>query len=108
MAGNDGAEIDELVYYLQGMVADGDCWCGADILAHDVGFLQADGEDELCACLCDSGDESLKSILRMNSERVAVCKEHLTDEQETALKRDRLKRLPSVLVWRKTPSSDSR
>ena len=53
------------------MVADGDCRGGADILAHDVGFLQADGVGELCACLCDSGDESLKSI-------VAVCKEHLT------------------------------
>lgn len=68
------------------MVADGYCRGGADILSHDVSFLQADGEGELFACLCEAGDKSFKSILRLSSESGVVCKEHHTDE-------------PSVHLW---------
>jgi hypothetical protein len=37
---------------LQGVIANSSCRCSADILSHDVGLLEADGETKLYARLC--------------------------------------------------------
>lgn len=38
VTGDGVAEVGELVYHFQGVVAEGDCRGGVDILAHDVFF----------------------------------------------------------------------
>ena len=44
---------------LKGVVTDGDLSSIADILTHDVGLLQANGEAELCASVHEAGYKPL-------------------------------------------------
>ena len=59
VAGDIGAQVGEVVDDLKGVVADEDLRSAADVLAHDVGLSQADGEVELGAGLSEAGDKSL-------------------------------------------------
>lgn len=52
--------IDELVGDLKLLIINADkCWC-KDILAHDVGLLDADGQTELPAGLSEPVHQTLK------------------------------------------------
>ena len=42
VVGGCGAKVGEFVDNFQDLFVDGDCWNGVDMLAHDVGFLQAE------------------------------------------------------------------
>ena len=54
-----GAQVDEVVDNLKGVVADGDLRSAADVFAHDVGLLKADGEAEVGAGVSEAGDKPL-------------------------------------------------
>ena len=41
------------------VVANGDTWCAADVLAKDVGLLETDGETKHATSVCGGADESL-------------------------------------------------
>ena len=49
----------KFVHDLKGVVADGDLRSAADVLAHDVGLLQVNGEAELGAGVSKAGDKPL-------------------------------------------------
>ena len=54
VAGDCGAKVGEFVDNFQDLFVDGVCWGGVEFLAHDVGFLQADGEEEFSACIYEA------------------------------------------------------
>ena len=49
----------EVLHYLKSVVADGDAWGDADVLATDVGLLETDGETKIATSLCEGAGESL-------------------------------------------------
>ena len=49
MACHTRPEVSEIVNEVKGMAIDGDVRVCSDVLSHDLGFLQADGESELFA-----------------------------------------------------------
>ena len=53
------AQVGEVVDNLKGVVADGDLRSAVDVLAHNVGLLEADGEAKLSAGVSEAGDKSL-------------------------------------------------
>ena len=67
VAWNGGAEVDELDLHFQIVLSDFEFRRNIDILAYDVCFSQAFGEEELRRCIRKVGDESLKSFLKKNN-----------------------------------------
>ncbi len=56
VAGDSGVKICKVLHYLKGVIADGDAGSAADILAHDVCFLQADGQPKLIRGTSEAAD----------------------------------------------------
>ena len=59
VAGDVGAQVGEVLDDPKGVVADGDLRSAADVLAHEIGLFQADGEAALSSGVSEAGDKPL-------------------------------------------------
>ena len=61
--GDGGALVSEIVHHLKSVVANGDAWVAADVLAKDVGLFETDGKTKLIRSVCEGAAEVLLSTL---------------------------------------------
>ena len=93
------------IFYFEDVVVDGDAWGAADALMQDFGLLEADGQTKLPASACEVADESLQCFHRVRCQSSVICDSvisviNIWCTLVLARSRARLKRFPSVLVWR--------
>ena len=62
VAGDGGAQVGEVVGDLKHLVVNGDGWGSRSVLAHDLSFLDADGQPELLTGMGELTDQPLKAF----------------------------------------------
>ena len=62
------------------MVVNGDAWGAADVLSHDFGLLEADGQTKLPVNASEVANELLQCFRRVCCQSSVICKEHLSDQ----------------------------